>query len=148
MSRQFITRIGNSSANTFTGTGGAGTRASASISPNTTVPTMRTATATRLTGTFLLGSVLLFGASAQASPKDQDQARAALEAGQIRPISEILTKASAEVPGDVVEVELEQERGRWIYELKIIAPDGRLLEVEMDASDASLIEVEQEYRRD
>jgi uncharacterized membrane protein YkoI len=96
----------------------------------------------------LLAAGLLVGASAQASPHDHDQARAALEAGQIRPISEILSKASAEVPGDVVEIELEQERGRWIYELKIIAPDGRLLEVEMDASDASLIEVEQQYRRD
>ncbi len=93
-----------------------------------------------LVGTLLLGT-LLVGASAQADPKDHDQARAALEAGQIRPITEILTKASAEAPGDVVEIELEREKGRWVYELKIIAPDGRLLEVEMDASDASLIEV-------
>lgn len=93
----------------------------------------------------LLASTLLVGASVQASPKDHDQARAALEAGEIRPLTEILAKASAEVPGDVVEVELEREHGRWIYELKIIAPDGRLLEVEMDASDASLVEVEQEH---
>ena len=104
-------------------------------------------TAAILSGLLLIGT-LLFGASVQASPKDHDQARAALEAGEIRPVTEILTKASAEVPGDVVEVELDQERGRWIYELKIIAPDGRLLEVEMDASDASLIEIEQEYRGD
>jgi len=96
----------------------------------------------------LLASTLLVGASVQASPKDHDQARAALEAGEIRPLTEILAKASAEVPGDVVEVELEREHGRWIYELKIIAPDGRLLEVEMDASDASLVEVEQEHRKD
>lgn len=102
---------------------------------------------TLLASTLLLGT-LLVGASAQASPKDHDQARAALEAGEIRPITEILTKAGAEVPGDVVEIELEQERGRWVYELKIIAPDGRLLEVEMDASDASLIEVEQKHRGD
>lgn len=96
----------------------------------------------------LLASTLLVGASVQASPKDHDQARAALEAGEIRPLTEILAKASAEVPGDVVEVELEREHGRWIYELKIISPDGRLLEVEMDASDASLVEVEQEHRKD
>lgn len=101
------------------------------------------------------GSSTLFGVAllalslgAQASPDDHDQARSALEAGEIRPIGEVLTMASAEVPGDVVEIELERERGRWIYELKIITPDGRLLEVEMDASDASLIEVEQKHRRD
>jgi len=105
------------------------------------------ASATLLASALLLGN-LLVGASVQASPKDHDQARAALEAGEIRPLTEILTKASAEVPGDVVEVELEQEHGRWTYELKIIAPDGRLLEVEMDASDASLVEVEQEHRKD
>ncbi|MBK5939231.1 PepSY domain-containing protein [Halochromatium roseum] len=104
-----------------------------------------TTAATFLSSSLLFGS-LLVGANAQASPKDHDQARTALEAGQILPVTEILTKVSAEVPGDVVEIELEQERGRWVYELKIIAPDGRLLEVEMDASDASLIEVEQEHR--
>jgi uncharacterized membrane protein YkoI len=105
-----------------------------------------TTTAATLLGSNLLLGSLLVGANAQASPKDHDQARAALEAGEIRPITEILAKAGAEVPGDVVEIELEQELGRWVYELKIIAPDGRLLEVEMDASDASLIEVEQEHR--
>jgi uncharacterized membrane protein YkoI len=118
------------------------------IAPTNTGRAKRAGTATLRTGSLMGVALLVLSASAQASPDDHDQARAALEAGEIRPIGEILTKAGAEVPGDVVEIELERERGRWVYELKIIATDGRLLEVEMDASDASLIEVEQKHRRD
>jgi uncharacterized membrane protein YkoI len=46
------------------------------------------------------------------------------------------------VPGEVVEVELEREHGQWVYELKIIAPDGRMLEVLMDAATAIVIQIE------
>jgi len=73
---------------------------------------------------------------------DHDRARAALERGEIRPIGEILASAAGRVPGDVVEVELEREQGRWVYELKIIADDGRRLEVLIDAATATVIEVE------
>lgn len=73
---------------------------------------------------------------------DHDQARAALERGEVRPIGEILSSAALEVPGEVVEVELEREHGRWVYELKVITPDGHLREVLMDAATATLIAVE------
>jgi len=80
---------------------------------------------------------------AQASgDHDHDRARAALERGEVRPIGEILASAGARVPGEVVEVELEREHGQWVYELKIIAPDGRMLEVLMDAATAIVIQIE------
>lgn len=63
-------------------------------------------------------------------------------------MAEILTLVAAEVPGEVIEVELERERVDdhlcWVYELKVLAPDGRLLEVEIDASSGRLLEVEED----
>jgi len=92
----------------------------------------------------------LCASAVQASPdrhderhhRDHDRARAALERGEVRPIGEILAGAARAVEGDIVEVELEREHGRWLYELKIIAPDGRVLEVLMDAATATVVEVE------
>ena len=79
-----------------------------------------------------------------AGPHDHDRARAALERGEVRPVAEVLAAVAAQVPGDVVEVELEREHGGWAYELKIIAPDGRILEVLVDAATATVIKTEQD----
>jgi len=87
-------------------------------------------------------AALLGTAGVAADPHDHDRARAALERGEVRPIAEILAAVAADVPGDVVEVELERERGRWFYELKLIAPDGRVLEVLVDAATATVLEWE------
>lgn len=75
---------------------------------------------------------------------DHDRARAALSRGEVRPLAEILALVSTAVPGDVVEVELEREHGRWVYELKVIATDGRRLEVLVDAADGMLLAHEED----
>lgn len=70
---------------------------------------------------------------------DHDRARAALQAGDIRPLSEILDAAAREFPGQVLEVELEHEHGAWIYEMKVLAKDGAVLKLEYDARTATLL---------
>lgn len=70
--------------------------------------------------------------------RDHDLARAALASGAIRPLNEVLAAVAAATPGDVVDVELEQERGRWVYEVKVIATDGRLHKLYVDAATAQL----------
>lgn len=94
----------------------------------------------------LLAAPLLLaaGARARADPHDHDRARAALEAGEVLPLAQILKTVAAQVPGEVVEVELEREHGTWVYELKVIAPDGRVLEVLMDAAAGRLLEQEED----
>ena len=91
--------------------------------------------------------VLLPAAGAVASPHDHDhdRARAALGRGEVRPLAEILETVTTAVPGDIVEVELERERGTWVYELKVIAPDGRRLEVMVDAATGALLQHEEDY---
>ena len=73
---------------------------------------------------------------------DHEAARAALARGEILPLPRILTIATGRVPGDVLEVELEDEHGKLIYDLKILARNGRVREVEIDAKTGAVLKVE------
>jgi uncharacterized membrane protein YkoI len=66
--------------------------------------------------------------------RSHDRARRATEAGEILPLAEIYERARQAVPGRILEAELEGARGHWIYELKILDPEGRLYEVHLDAA--------------
>jgi len=88
--------------------------------------------------TILLLCALLFPLAAQAGD-DHERARRALQAGQVLPLKTILDKANAQFPGDLIEAELEEERGRMVYELKLISPEGNVVKLHYDARDGSLI---------
>jgi uncharacterized membrane protein YkoI len=75
---------------------------------------------------------LPLGAMAR-SEADQDRARAALQAGEIQPLTFILTRLAQTQPGQVLELELERKNGRWLYEIKLLRPGGSLLKLEVDA---------------
>ncbi|MFK2824614.1 PepSY domain-containing protein [Bacillus sp. B190/17] len=57
-------------------------------------------------------------------------------------IEEAIKIAVERVPGQVVKVELEHEHGRWIYEVKIITPQGVKYEVEVDVNTGRITRVE------
>jgi len=88
--------------------------------------------------------LLCLATPAWADGGEQDRARRALEAGEILPLSKILQAAEAERPGRVIEIELERDDGRWIYELELVSRDGRLYEMEIDAATARILEIERE----
>ncbi|RTL88612.1 MAG: peptidase M4 [Hyphomicrobiales bacterium] len=51
----------------------------------------------------------------------------------VLPMERVLDQARASVAGTVKEIELEQEHGRLIYEVVILTPDNRKVEIEYDA---------------
>lgn len=69
-------------------------------------------------------------------------ARRALEEGRVLPLTDLLPKVKAAVPGKVIEVELELEDGILVYEFKLVTPDGRLVEVEVDAATGEILKTE------
>lgn len=71
--------------------------------------------------------------------EDHEEARRALEHGEVRPLAEIRRLAADRLDGRVVGVELERDGGRYVYEFKVIAPDGRLLEVVVDARTGAVL---------
>ncbi|MGH7120130.1 MAG: PepSY domain-containing protein [Acetobacteraceae bacterium] len=69
----------------------------------------------------------------RAGADDQDAVRAAVQAGQIRPLEEILGRVRSKLPGEIVGVKIEHKE-RWIYEIRVLNPGGRLFEVKVDAA--------------
>jgi uncharacterized membrane protein YkoI len=82
----------------------------------------------------LLAAVLLAaGSGAPSVARDHDQARQAVESGEIRPLADILNAVRGKLPGEVVGVKLEREAGAWMYELRVVDEKGRLFEIHIDA---------------
>jgi len=75
---------------------------------------------------------------------DQDDARVLREQGHILPLEQVLKVALRLHPGRVIEVELEKTRELYVYEIEIADRNGRVWEVELNASDASVISHEQD----
>ena len=68
-----------------------------------------------------------------AADDDHERARGALERGEVLPLRVILERVALDHPGSVVEVELEREAGRWIYEIKLLRDGGSLVKLEVEA---------------
>lgn len=77
---------------------------------------------------------------------DHDRARAAVQAGQVLPLPTLLERLQRSHPGQVLELELELDKGRWIYEIKLLQADGQLLKLELDAATAQVLEVKRKDR--
>jgi len=71
---------------------------------------------------------------------DQDRARAAVQAGQVLPLKTVLERLERDHPGQVLEVELESEGDRWVYEVKLLQNSGRLVKLEVDAASGAVLQ--------
>lgn len=70
---------------------------------------------------------------------DHDRARRALEAGEILPLRTVLDRLDRDMPGRVLEVELERKQGRWVYEIKLLRSGGALVKLLVDAGDGTIM---------
>jgi len=70
----------------------------------------------------------------------QDEVLRLERSGQILPLETLLERARARHPGKVLDVELEHEHGRYVYEVILLDQAGRVWEVEMDAATGELLE--------
>jgi uncharacterized membrane protein YkoI len=98
---------------------------------------------------FALGLALLTSwtstdAAAQRRGRDDDQdlARQALQRGEVLPIARILELVAQHLPGDVIEVQLDERRGRLEYEIRVLTPSGRVRELVLDARTGAFVRFE------
>lgn len=107
----------------------------------------------------LLGLTLIAGAApAWAGPLDgqrrgdslgadwreqQDEARQAVKDGRHLPLSEVLARINAQIPGRLLDTGLESdEGGRPVYRVRWAAKDGRRLDVIADARTGAIVRQE------
>ena len=90
-------------------------------------------------GALLLGTVL----SAQADHSKVDPSEAALN------LNAAMEVALAQVPGNVVDAELEQKRdGKLVWEFEIVSADeGARMDVDIDANTGELLNSEPDGKR-
>jgi len=122
---------------------------SASAADNAGVPSfppLLLAAARRVLALSLL--LALHGAApAGGDARDHERARAAVQAGEVMPLPQLLQKLQRSHPGQVLELELEREDGRWIYEVKLLQAQGRLLKLAVDASSGEVLAAERKRDR-
>lgn len=106
----------------------------------------------RLAACVLCAAALAVLPASASGKDDHDRARQAVQAGQVLPLPTVLERLQREVPGQVLEVELEQEleqeRERWIYEIKLLTPAGQLTKVKLDARTAEVLRVRSRESRE
>jgi len=97
----------------------------------------------------IVAVVLLSGPASADDGDDHERARHALTGGNVAPLALILEKVESLYPGRVIEVELESEGddgeepyvGGFLYEIKLLTPQGDVLKIYMDAATTELMRV-------
>ena len=97
----------------------------------------------------ILGAALALSLAAAApawpgdhKSKDHEAARTALAKGQVLPLTRILPIAEQRAPGDELKVELEDDDGKPVYEVKILGRNGRVRELDIDARTGVVLKIE------
>lgn len=94
-----------------------------------------------LTGAAGAGDIGDKAARKAAKRQAQEEALQALQRGEILPLNQVLEIATREVPGKIIEVEYKAGPK---YEVKVLAADGRIREVKLDARTGLVLGIEDE----
>ncbi len=91
----------------------------------------------------LLILVLFEGASLAGG--DHDRAKKLKEAGEIVPLERVVETAKKAHPGQLLEAELDEKKGRLVYELELLDEEGTVWELKYDAKSGELLKEKQEH---
>ena len=84
-------------------------------------------------------SVMLVITGTAMADDDMERVRELRGTESILPLSDILTTAAKQYPGKVLEVELEEEHGQIIYEVKLLGRDHKVHHLEIDARSGRIL---------
>lgn len=99
-----------------------------------------------LLGAFALGAALWLGVGldlpqAHSHESDHELARQALQQGKVLPLRTVLDQVERQYQGQVLKVEFEHDDGRFIYEMRVLHPNGQLSKLKVDAVDGRVLSV-------
>lgn len=73
---------------------------------------------------------------------DMDEALKAVRRGEALPLSQLQDKVTSNFNGDIINVAVKRQGKELRYEFKVLRPDGRVTEVELNATNGKIVEVE------
>ncbi len=76
----------------------------------------------------------------------QDDVRELRGSGKILPMEDIIERTRAAQPGQIVEVDLEHEDGRYVYEVKVIDERDVIHGLELDAATGEVLRHKEKER--
>lgn len=90
------------------------------------------------------GILALASAATFAEDLSVEQANQLMEEGKIQSFEHLNEKALELQPGTILETELEEESGRYVYKVDIRNADGEEWQIELDASNAEVLKNSQD----
>ena len=87
----------------------------------------------------LLIAILLLLAAPALADHHRRSARDAMTAGNIRPLGEVLATVSRAYPGRALDVRLDGRNGARLYRVKVLAADGTVVSVTVDAQSGRIV---------
>lgn len=95
---------------------------------------------------FMLGASPLLCADGD-DHGSHELARQALEQGRVLPLRAVLEKIERDYQGQALKVEFEQDDGRFLYKIRLLQSDGRMVKLKVDAVDGKVLETKRKEQR-
>ena len=83
-------------------------------------------------------------AAGSAGVEDHEQIRRLKENGRIRSLESVLEEIRRDYPGRIIEIELDDDDGRYIYEIELVDERGIVWDLEIDARTGKLLKKKQD----
>ncbi len=91
------------------------------------------------TGLVFLALAALSNPTLLSGDDDHDRAREAVMSGRVLSLRAVLKVMESEFVGQVLDVELEDDDGEIVYEIELLAPGGRKIDLVYDAQTGQLL---------
>lgn len=99
--------------------------------------------------TLTVGTILALSSPAWSDKKkDEEGDIATLAKDATVTIEQAIKTAVEQVPGTVVEAELEKKHGKTVWEVEVLGADGKITEVHIDAAAGTVIDTEAKGKKD
>ncbi|MGR6839782.1 PepSY domain-containing protein [Aliivibrio wodanis] len=72
--------------------------------------------------------------------EDQDEVYDAVQAGLVKPFSDLYSTVEKDFHGRIIKVELDEDDNEWTYELKLVH-DNNIIKVEYNAATLAITEI-------
>jgi uncharacterized membrane protein YkoI len=89
-------------------------------------------------------AVALLAPGFGAAGEGHDKAKQLKDAGEILPLESVIKMATSKKPGRVIEAELKNSRGGYVYEIELVDKSGVVWELRYDAKSGELISTKED----